>query len=163
MFVLLSFITRQITCLFVSMAVIESERSCTVTASSSGLHITQSVDSRLGCGTKSQPWILVAPPGQQIQVSLIDFGSKVRNAEISSPRLCQQYAYIVDKSAKMNLSVCGLSHDRKKEIYKSSLNTIEVILNSENNLHSIDERPNYLIGFIGKRITLSSSYSFSAY
>jgi hypothetical protein len=110
--------------------VVESERSCTVHASSKRLHLTRGqANTGLHCGTKSQPWLLEAPAGQRISISLVDFtpaatggatsfspdidsrresgtsraGSRIGQRNAASGCVHQphlyQYGYIIDKSA----------------------------------------------------------------
>ncbi len=57
--------------------------------SSNPLHIMRSSSSTsalLNCGTKTQPWVLEAPAGQQINVSLLDFGLQRQRARSEEER-----------------------------------------------------------------------------
>ena len=129
--------------------VVESERSCTLVASSSMAHIMPLTAAKLSCGTKTQPWILDATPGQQIEVVLRDFGSKFGD---ETSRLCHQYGYILEKLSNRNESICGLASERKKRIFKSSSNSIEIVLTDNYLLQGVNNiRQNYLIGFRGKK------------
>jgi hypothetical protein len=128
--------------------VVEEDRSCMVSVTSNARHIARPTigsssaavavhSDGLHCGTKSQPWLLEAPAGQRINISLLDFTSTtVANEEglaadppllqdaserqhgvtSSNPTGCaqsrgkQHYGYVIDKSAtgsKKNVSVCG--------------------------------------------------------
>lgn len=60
--------------------VVEEDRSCVVSVSVSPQHITWTgarTPSNAGthCGTRTQPWLLEAPAGQRINISLLDFTS----------------------------------------------------------------------------------------
>ena len=59
--------------------------------------------------------MLEAPAGQQINVSLLDFGQRARDP--ANQQHCQQYGYIVDKAAKKNVSICGLADERSSVVY----------------------------------------------
>src|SRR5271165_3741456 len=90
------------------IVVVKEDRTCVVSVSSNPLHIMRSSSTtKLSCGTKSQPWRLEAPAGQQINVSLLDFGVKSgdRIEQQRSQNVCRQYGYIIDKSANKNISI----------------------------------------------------------
>ena len=124
--------------------VIEADRSCKVSVSSNPLHIhvtrlSSSSSSPINCGTISQPWKLEAPAGQQINVSLLDFGLQQRTGArergVKEGNRCnQQYGYILDKAAstaaeKRNVSICGLDEEERHAlIHTSSSNSIEIVL-----------------------------------
>ena len=93
---------------FIIFLVIEEDRSCLVSVAVNSLHIMRPSLPKLGgCGSKSLPWILEAPAGQQINLNLLDFGAdgrEITNRDLHSN--CQQFGYIIDKSAKKNISIC---------------------------------------------------------
>lgn len=104
----------------------------------------------LSCGTRIHPWLLEAPAGQRINVSLVDFTtgplttsaaddglhtSQVdsRRNGCSSQSQAIQYGYIIDKStsaaSKRNVSVCGgVGFQRLFNVYLSSGSTVELVL-----------------------------------
>jgi hypothetical protein len=106
----------------------------------------------LHCGTKSQPWLLEAPAGQRINVSLFDFSvtdavsttdnqsqDALRASHFTSSsnnngqRSCahqRQFGYIVDKSAVIkNVTVCSSREDQRiRNIYVSTSNVVELVL-----------------------------------
>jgi hypothetical protein len=127
-----------------------------VSVASNPLHIARaSVDtsSNMGshCGTRAQPWLLEAPAGQKIKISLLNFTPDVastasysstlnatRTHHISSSSSCgrlsqtHQYGYIIDKSAtsvnKKNVSICGHStHEKVTDVYLSASSVIELV------------------------------------
>ena len=141
-------------------SVVEPDRSCTVSVTSSPLHITAaaaagvdswSSQSSIGCGTKTQPWMLEAPAGQRINISLLDFTAAARltsqhltrstshviTTTSSSSGSCvdekHQYGYIIDKSSvnKKNVSVCHARSNRQTHVYLSTSNTIQLVLSND--------------------------------
>jgi len=130
------------------VAVIESDRSCIVAASVNPLHIVHTSRSKLTCGTKLQPWLIVAPPGQQISVNLLDFGSKVNTQMTGQQNNC--HGYIIDKSAKKNSSICGFSKERVTAVYISHSNVIDLVLNARSgDDDDVTEQTRLLIEFHG--------------
>jgi len=146
------------------MLVVEPDRSCTVSVTSSPLHIAAaaaadgvdswSTQSNIGCGTKTQPWMLEAPAGQRINISLLDFTAAARltsqhltrstshiittSSSSSSSGSCvdenHQYGYIIDKSSvnKKNVSVCHARSNRQTHVYLSTSNTLQLFLTNNN-------------------------------
>jgi len=140
------------------MPVVEPDRSCLVSVTSSPLHIAAaaaageeslSTQSNIGCGTKTQPWMLEAPAGQRINISLLDFTAAARltsqhltrstsriitSSSSSSSGNCvdenHQYGYIIDKSSvnKKNVSVCHARSNRQTHVYLSTSNTLQLVL-----------------------------------
>jgi len=132
--------------------VVEEDRSCVISATSNPLHIMRSLSSRQTCGTTSQPWILEAPLGQQINVSLLDFGTKRRTGDAAETRPLQRHChgYLLDKSVKRNVSICAaLGNERYKAVYKTSSNIVEVVLNSVNSQDGSEEYGSVLLRFVG--------------
>jgi len=129
-----------------------------VSVTSSPLHIATaaagvdswSTQSNIGCGTKTQPWMLEAPAGQRINISLLDFTAAARLTSqhlsrstsriitSSSSGSCvdenHQYGYIIDKSSvnKKNVSVCHARSNRQTHVYLSTSNTLQIVLASDN-------------------------------
>ena len=130
--------------------VVEPDRSCVVSVTSSPLHIAAaaaaaaagvdswSAQSNIGCGTKTQPWMLDAPAGQRINISLLDFTAAARltsqhltrstshiitTSSSSSSGSCvdenHQYGYIIDKLSvnNKNVSVCHAPANRQTHVY----------------------------------------------
>ena len=110
------------------------------------LHILGSAKTSSGCGTKSQPWLLEAQTGQRINVSLLDLGVGGPSREVDEGSNCHEFGYVVDKSARRNVSICGGGEERESYIHLSSLSVLEVVL-----MASADD--NFLISFEGQRFT----------
>jgi len=106
---------------------------------------------QLGCGTKSQPWVVEAPIGQQIHVSLLEFGSEIKHAMPEKHISCELYGMIMEKSAGKNVSICKHSQERGRPtlVYKSRLNVIEVVLEVINIDDEDSELSRTIIGFQG--------------
>ena len=120
------------------ISVVEGDRSCSVSVTSDPLHIssTSSSSSQFECGTKAQPWVLEAPVGQRINVSLLDFTAAILSERSrdeqrrSNDDVCLQYGYVVDRSARKNMSICGRKPQRERNIYLSKTNAIEIVLST---------------------------------
>ena len=122
---------------FICILVVQENRYCSVPASTEVQHITSSLQSTSGCGSKSQPWVVEVFAGQKVNISLLDFTavasseSKItkRDAFVGPNRRCKRpYGYIVDKSAKKNVTICGDSNSRESQIIVTSSNIAEVVL-----------------------------------
>jgi len=151
--------------------VVEPDRSCVVSLTSSPLHIAAaaagvdswSTQSNIGCGTKTQPWMLEAPAGQRINISLLDFTAVARltsqhltrstshiitSSSSSSSGSCvdenHQYGYIIDKSSvnKKNVSVCHARSNRQTHVYLSTSNVLQIVLTN-------DQSANFLLKIKG--------------
>jgi hypothetical protein len=159
---------------------VEADRGCVVSVSGpSALHIAainqQSRQSNIDCGTKTQPWVLEAPAGQRINISLLDFtpgltsdsrsqgqtGSASDTSSSSSSGSCvqqlkHQYGYVVDKSAgnKKNVSVCGGGFDRQTNIYLSNNNVLQVVLTQHAAANG--QRFNFLLRVEGRQGIINS-------
>ena len=167
--------------------VVEPDRSCVVPVTSSPLHIAAaaaaaetasgvdswSEQSNIGCGTKTQPWMLEAPAGQRINISLLDFTAAARptsqhltrssshliTSSSSSSSSCvderHQYGYIIDKSSLniKNVSVCHARSTRQSHLYLSTANSLQVFLTNE-------ESVNFLLKVQGKIYTVNVFVDF---
>jgi len=92
-------------------AVVEDDRLCTVSVSSSEpVHVQAQTSTR--CGSSGQPWQLEAPAGQRITVSVLDFAPALPRSSNGPARgRCtgRVYGFLVDKTQKSNVSVCETS------------------------------------------------------
>ena len=110
----------------------------------------------IGCGTKTQPWMLEAPAGQRINISLLDFTAAAARqtsqhltrstsrvfttSSSSSSGSCvdenQQYGYIIDKSSvNKNVFVCHARSNRQTHLYVSTSNTLQLVLAKDQNVN----------------------------
>jgi len=146
---------------------VEPDRSCVVSVTSNPLHITAAAaaaadvdswsrQSNIGCGTKTQPWLLEAPAGQRINISLLDFTAAARGltsqylsrstshviistTSSSSSGSCvdekHQYGYIIERSSvnKKNVSVCHARSNRQTHVHLSTSNVLQLVLTAKEN------------------------------
>jgi len=105
---------------------------------------------KLSCGTKTQPWTLEAPAGQQIDVSLVEFSSKRRYPveDTLLPNSCASRGQVIDKSARKTVSICRVGEQRNTDVYRSSANIVQVILDVDDKKDSRDE--SFLVRFVGE-------------
>lgn len=127
--------------------VADEERSCSATASVVPTHIVGSSDgSNRICGTMSQPWIVDAPDGQRIRISLLDFRASTSGQVLEQTRLpCNSYGVIVDKVSKRNNTICGGGGQREIEVYTSTGNGVEIYLNPSSQAVNSDKRGQFLL------------------
>jgi len=126
-----------------------------VSATVNPLHIMLSSATKLSCGLKTQPWVIEAHTGQQINISLLHFGGSQTSRPLVSepPQNCQQFGYFVEKSSHRNISLCINNEETESSmVYRSQTNVVEVVLNvAVLDRGSIDsEQPRILIKFHGK-------------
>lgn len=123
---------------FEFMTVVQESRSCVVMVTSdqqyiSSLSLIADTSSTSGCGSKSHPWRLQVPAGQRINISILDFSGSV-GLPVDRDVTCRQYGYIVDKSNKKNVSICGVSTpngdklQREDAVYTSLTNNVDIVL-----------------------------------
>ena len=144
----------------------EQSHSCIVSASTqSTQHIRSSSENsdsgrqRVRCGSRSQPWLLEAQTGQQININLLDFsGHGQRTQQLDTRGLVSddcgpahvQYGYIVDKTNKNNVSICSTAaQERHKHVYQSAGNDVEIVLSRQQLSADEDHLPNFLLAFEG--------------
>lgn len=111
------------------LTVADERRSCAVDVSPAPIHIVGSGT----CGTKSQPWILEAPVGQKIRVSLIAFSASESDHTGVRTQLqsCRSYGLVVDKAGKRNVTICATDIQREiKNLYLTAGNAVDLFLNS---------------------------------
>lgn len=131
--------------------VVDEERSCSASASVVPTHIIGFLDgSNRICGTVSQPWIVDAPDGQKIRISLIDFGSSTSGQFLEQRRLpCKSYGVIVDNATKRNQTICGGGARREIELYTSTGNVVDIFLNPSSENVNGDNRGQFLLKIEG--------------
>ena len=129
---------------------------------SNPLHIMPSSINKRHCGSNSQPWILTAPVGQQINVSLLNFGSrKVETPKHHHLPNCQYYGYVIDKASKRNISICADGQQRSSVVV-SLTSVVEVTLNSVQEKESTAEHECFS-PLICTRDKYTQSISYSVY
>ena len=94
-------------------------------------YLSSAVASRTGCGFQMAPWKLEAKPGQQIQISFVEFNTseaQLHNIGGTSPE-CRERAFLMDLPAGRKIKICP-RHSRVSDAYVSVNNTLEVTLSS---------------------------------
>lgn len=124
-------------------------------ASADPIYIIGPSVSKRTCGTEYQPWILEAPAGQRLRLSLLDFTASTEDSmEGQRKELCPKSGIIVDKSVMRNVSICGGGDHGSKELHMSRGNEVQIILNQiDENAENGDGKRFMII--IAGRITLS--------
>jgi len=132
------------------LIVIESDRTCVTQVSTNPVYIIRSSAAKLGCGSKSQPWKIEAPAGQQISVSLLDFASPMLRSDSDNGQRVSEnnYGYIVERLSHLkNISIERRQTERTQLVHVSSSNVLEIVLSPS--VHNDDDQPNFLLGFKG--------------
>ena len=101
-----------------------------VEAESKSNYLSSIVSRDTSCGFHKSPWILKSKPGQQIEISLLDFSwdNKSNVDAVGSPGNCMKnYGYIVDIESDDIINICG-GTVREKYIYTSRSNSVQIVL-----------------------------------
>jgi len=148
-------------CFVCRYSVVQESRSCVVSVTSDQQFISSSssfsdINSMSSCGSRSHPWHLEAPPGQRINVSLLDFTGTVSSSG-DRDVTCRQYGFVVEKSSRKNVSICSTSsvHDeeqqRERAVYMSDSNKVDIVLSS--GAANSDNSYNFLIRTNGNKMS----------
>lgn len=130
-------------------AVVDDTRSCSVSASKNPSHIIISSESQINCGSRYQPWILEAPVGQKVSLSLIDFATlHLAETEEAKPS-CTSRGIIHDKAGRRNVSICVNGLQRTTELYQSKENRIEIFIKPLDGKKNSDENINFMLKLEG--------------
>ena len=151
--------------------VAEEDRSCSVSVTTSPVHIPGQQRAAVAaspsssppaaasrrCGSRDHPWTLEAQTGQQINISLLDFSGHVDTLAAAAAaaghdgRHCPvQLAYIIDRMSSAptnNHSICPPAN-RRKHVYTSRGNKLEIVLTDQASGGEETGRT-FLIGFEG--------------
>ena len=103
------------------------------------------------CGSLEQPWRIVVPKGQIIELTLIDFMVGTRNATNfvgNVPRTCEVYATVKESHSQAQ-TVCG-SIKKQSVVYTSSSNEVEIRLTSST---QSENQKHFLLKFKGTILT----------
>ena len=137
--------------------VVDGSRSCSVTMSKTPAYILSESVSHGGCGRKSQPWILEAPSGQKINISLFDFTAS--NSGLNPERRkqqCRSHGLVIEKSGKRNASFCVTGERRQRLLYLSAGNIAHIVFDAstQQQMTGIDEQ--FMLKVEGKQLVLHS-------
>ena len=97
-----------------------------------------------GCGSPRAPWIIEVPPGQTIDLWLLDFGALGRHESTLGLGCQQTLGYIVERNLGSNFTICG-NHERRKKLYTSKTNKVELNLLSK----QTNDEATFLIQYAG--------------
>ena len=149
----------------------QPDRTCQVVVSAERVFLSSLTESGGGsiiCGSRDRPWLLEAPSGQRVNISLLDFSgsssstSSVQRAHTaettSSSRCVKQFGFIEDKSANRNVDICSDAAHRQQTLYVSRSNTVAIVTESASGKENQTNK--FLIGFIGTIIALIMKLTF---
>jgi len=141
----------------------------------------------LGVGMSSCPWLIVAAPGQRINITLMDFAAYDRSptlvaatAERSRPRrelpssaqsrrrqydrstrFCREYAVVSEDTATKNLVACSDHRPRTRLVYTSRSHKLQVTFSDVTSSTADDvSQPYFAIKYEGFRPRFSIQLSF---
>ena len=107
----------------------DDKRSCSASASKNPSHIILSSESDKNCGSKLQPWIVEAPVGQKVSLSLLEFATSRSTETGEVKESCKSRGVILDKAGRRNVSICANGVQSTTEVYQSKGNKIEIFIN----------------------------------
>ena len=146
---------------FVMLVLSEERSTCQVVATVNSLHILGSVEYLNDCGRKIQPWVIEAPKGQRVNISLIQFGSPSEDmGHKMSTGMCDklnQFGYVDEKLSRWNVSICLKSQERERGVYISEGNAVEIV---RTDFSRIVIKPSILLRFQGMSIYQMNIHSF---
>lgn len=90
-------------------------------------YLSSHVTSERGVGGADCPWVISVARGQQVNLTLFDFGVTSRYRQSSS--LCHVYASVTERTVTSEITVCGDGR-REKTVYLSDTHTITVRLST---------------------------------
>lgn len=99
-----------------------------------GGYIANIVTEATSCGSLDRPWLLEAPSGQNIKITLHDFNVSSRDPDQfveGIPQICQVLAVIKENAIKSSETICA-SISRNKWVYTSVTNSMEIRIVSKN-------------------------------
>ena len=160
---------------------VQPDRSCQVAVAAEKVYLSPFLASDgntdITCGSQDRPWLLEAPSGQRINISLLDFsGSSSSTSSVqrsrdvetaSSSRCLRQFGFIEDKSVNRNINICSDDAHRQQTLYVSHSNTVAIV--TETTTGNDNQTNKFLIGFIGtdnfyscSRVSFIKSHSYFA-
>jgi len=125
---------------------VQPDRSCQVVVTSEKVFLSpftaNNGSTTAACGSVDRQWLLEAPSGQRINVSLLDLSSsssstshsartvETMQASRSRGSACtrRQFGFIKDKSANRNINIC--TTDTQPTLYVSRSNKLAIVLTS---------------------------------
>ena len=114
-------------------------------------YLSSAVALRTECGFHTAPWVLQAKPGQQIQISFVEFNTSEAhyNSAAASSLDCKERAFLMDMPAGRKIKICPRP-TRVSDVYTSVNNTLEVTIPRRS---VIDDNNHFLIHYQCKFIS----------
>jgi len=126
------------------ISVTQPDRTCRVAVTSDTTFLSSFVSNdqstATACGSSDRPWLLEAPSGQRINVSLVDLSGSSSSTSSSTQRArtvetmtsswsgcTRQFGFIEDKSANRIINICT---DTQPTLYVSRSNQLAIVLTS---------------------------------
>jgi len=141
---------------------VQPDRTCQVSVSAERMFlssVTASSGGNIRCGSRDRPWLLEAPSGQRVNISLLDLSgsssstSSVQRAHAvetaSSSRCVRQFGFIEDKSVNRNIDICSDDAHRQQTLYVSHTNEVAIVLHPAQQTTA-----NFLIAVKGSAVTV---------
>ncbi|ELU09978.1 hypothetical protein CAPTEDRAFT_221826 [Capitella teleta] len=94
-------------------------------------YISNLITRETGCGSTECPWRIAADPGQQIQVTLLDYGVKEEGAGLPTSSVCKVYAVLKEGNPARTETVCGGLPNRHRIVYVSQTHSLEIRVRSK--------------------------------
>ena len=140
---------------------VQPDRSCEVAVTSENVFLSpftsNNESTTAACGSGDRPWLLEAPSGQRINVSLVDLSGSSSSTSSSTQRArtvetvtssrsgcTRQFGFIEDKSANRNINICT---DPQPTLYVSRSNQLDIVLTSRQQTSA-----NFLISLKGVHV-----------
>jgi len=123
------------------VSVIQPDRTCRVAVTTANVFLSSFLSNdestTAACGSVDRQWLLEAPLGQRINVSLLDLSGsssstsrtvETMQASRSRGSACtsRQLGFIEDKSANRNINICAT--DTQPTLYVSRSNQLAIVL-----------------------------------
>ena len=143
--------------------VVQPDRSCRVPVNTDKSFLLPSPPNNatngVNCGSRDRAWLLEAPSGQRINVSLLDLSGsssstssmqRARAVEAASSSRCvRQFGFIEDKSVNRNIDICSDDAHRQQTLYVSHTNEVAIVLHPAQQTTA-----NFLIAVKGSAVTV---------
>lgn len=125
----------------------------------------------LGVGMASCPWLIVASPGQRINITLMDFATYNRSSSRvrrdlspaghtghydARTRFCREYAVVSEDTATKNLVVCSDRGPQTRLVYLSKSHKLKVTF-SDTMSSATDSQPYFAIKYEGQHTLIYSA------
>lgn len=145
----------------VSVAVTESQvcgRSRPLQITGSHGFISSAIADETGFGTVMCPWLIMAQPGQQLQLTLYNFVPPTPpSKDANTGRFCDKYVAVKEDNDVRNISSC-VGDARDKVIFTSDSNVVELgVLPARKNAPELRK---FLVKYEGKAFSARNILTF---